>query len=70
MKPSACSVDGLVVADVPVLWHFVQSVSLWRVWLPVFGPVAVIVTEWHAEQPFPVVPQMGVGMDSTPYTLA
>jgi hypothetical protein len=70
MLPSAWLVVGFVDTVVPALWQSVHVESLCRAWLPVFGPYAAIATLWQAEQPLPVVPQVGVGEVPTPYTLA
>ncbi len=62
MFESACSVVGLVDAVVPALWQSVQVGSLCSAWLPVAGPYACILfgDTWHAAQPLPVVPHVGV----------
>ena len=65
MLPSAWLVVGTVVMVVPALWQFTQG-SLCTAWLPVAGPLAAIAMLWQAEQPLPVVPQVGVGVVPTP----
>jgi membrane protein required for beta-lactamase induction len=62
MLVSMWPVDGIEVAEVPLLWQVVQTTA-WLatvVWLPVAGPLAVIGVVWQAVQFGAATPHTGV----------